>query len=65
MLSQMFRQLFEGNPLTTLPTVALAIFLSVFVVVSVRVLARKAVTFDDLAKLPLDDGEVSRDDHQV
>jgi hypothetical protein len=64
MLSQMLRQLFEGNPLTVLPMVALAIFLAVFSLVTVRVLARKAATFDDLAKLPFDDGEVTRVDHQ-
>jgi hypothetical protein len=65
MLSQMLKPLFEGNPLTVLPIVALAIFLVVFFAVSVRVLARKATTFDDLARLPLDDGEVPREDHQV
>jgi hypothetical protein len=60
----MFGSLFQGNPLTVLPIVALAIFLSVFFAISVRVLARKATTFDALAQLPLDDGEVPRENHQ-
>ena len=60
MLSQLLGPLFEGNPLIVLPIVALAIFLGVFFAVTVRVLARKATTFDDVASLPLDEGEVIR-----
>ncbi|MFT3765725.1 MAG: hypothetical protein QM820_09440 [Minicystis sp.] len=58
MLSQMFRQLFDGNPLTMLPTVGLWLFMAVFFCVSVSVLRRRASSYDDLARLPLADEEV-------
>jgi hypothetical protein len=58
MLSQMVRQMFTGNPLTVFPTIGLAIFMTVFAVVTIGVLRRRADSFDDLARLPLDDEEV-------
>lgn len=58
MLGQMFRQLFSGNPLTAFPSVGLAIFMTVFVVITVQVLRRRASSYDDLAQLPLADEEV-------
>jgi len=57
MLSQMFAKLFSGNPLTMFPSVGLAIFMSVFVVVTVNVLRRKAAAYDEIARLPLDDDD--------
>jgi hypothetical protein len=61
MLSQMFRQLFAGNPLTAFPSVGLAIFMIVFALVTVNVLRQRAAAYDDLAKLPLADEEVRHD----
>lgn len=61
MLSQMFRQLFQDNPLTAFPSVGLAIFMTVFALVTVSVLRRRAAAYDDLAKLPLADEEVRHD----
>lgn len=58
MLSQMLRQLFTDNPLTAFPQVGLAIFLAVFVGVTINVMRRKASSYDDLARLPLADEEV-------
>jgi hypothetical protein len=58
MLSQLVRPLFEGGPFLFFPTLALGIFVAVFLAVAVRVLLRRASTFDSEAKLPLDDSEV-------
>lgn len=58
MLSQMVRQMFTDNPITALPTLGLAIFMTVFAVVTITVLRRKSTSFDDVARLPLDDEEV-------
>ena len=58
MLSQMFRQMFADNPLTMFPTVGLGIFLIVFTGVAINVMRRRPETFDDVARLPLDDEEV-------
>lgn len=61
MLSQMFKQLFMGNPLTVLPVVALGIFMGTFLLISVRALLRRGSSFEGVARLPLDDGEVRRE----
>lgn len=61
MLSQMFRQLFFDNPLTAFPSVGLAIFMTVFVVVTIGVMRRRASSYDDLARMPLAEEEVRHD----
>jgi cbb3-type cytochrome oxidase subunit 3 len=58
MLSQMARQLFTDNPVTMLPSIGLWIFMIVFAVVTISVLRRRASSFDEVARLPLDDEEV-------
>lgn len=58
MLGQMFRQMFAGDPLTMLPSIGLAIFMTVFAGVTIAVLRRKAASFDEVSRLPLDDEEV-------
>lgn len=58
MLSQMFRQLFFDNPLTAFPALGLALFMTVFVVVTINVMRRRASSYDDLARLPLAEEEV-------
>lgn len=58
MLSQMMRQMFSGNPLTMFPMIGLGIFMTIFAIVTISVLRRRADSFDDLARLPLDDEEV-------
>jgi cbb3-type cytochrome oxidase subunit 3 len=58
MLSQLVKQLFVESPLTVFPLIALALFFAVFVAIAARVLARKPASFDAVARLPLDDGEV-------
>jgi cbb3-type cytochrome oxidase subunit 3 len=57
----MFKQLFVDSPLTVFPVFALGVFFIVFVGIAVRVLGRKAASFDEAARLPLDDGEVRRE----
>jgi cbb3-type cytochrome oxidase subunit 3 len=58
MLSQLFRQMFDGNPITALPSIGLALFMIVFAGVTISVLRRRSAAFDDVARLPLDDEEV-------
>jgi hypothetical protein len=60
MLSQMVRQMFTGNPLVVLPTIGLAIFMTVFTIVTIRVLRRRGDSYDDVARLPLDDDQEVR-----
>lgn len=60
MLSQLFRQMFTGNPITLLPSIGLAIFMVVFTAVTINVLRRRAAAFDDVARLPLEDDEEVR-----
>ncbi len=60
MLSQMFGKLFTDSPLLILPLFSLGVFMGVFVLVTMSVFAKKAATFEEMAKLPLDDHEVSR-----
>jgi cbb3-type cytochrome oxidase subunit 3 len=59
MLSQMVAKLFAGNPLTMFPSVGLAIFMGVFISVTVSVMRRKAAAYEEIARLPLDDDEVN------
>jgi len=61
MLSQMFGKLFMNSPLLTLPLFSLGVFMGVFLLVAASVLSKKAAAFDEVAKLPIDDNEVSRE----
>ncbi len=62
MLSHMVAKLFADSPLTMLSTVAMAIFMGVFLAVTVSVLRRRASAYDEIARLPLaDDEEVHHD----
>ncbi|APR76675.1 Hypothetical protein A7982_02022 [Minicystis rosea] len=58
MLSQLLGKLFANNPLTFFPSVGLAIFMTVFVVVTVSVLRRRADTYREIESLPLASEEV-------
>jgi hypothetical protein len=61
MLSQMIAKMFADNPLTIFPTVGLALFMGVFVVVSINTMRRRASSYDELARLPLENDEEVRD----
>ena len=56
-MSKILAPMFEGSPLMVLPLVSLFLFLTAFIVVTVRAYARRARDYDDLASLPLSDDE--------
>lgn len=56
MLSLIALDFFRRSPMLMLPMVALAIFMLVFAVVTVRTLLRHKASYDHLANLPLDAG---------
>lgn len=56
-MSPMMKQLFGGNPLVAWPMLALGIFVTVFLGIVIVVFARKAASFDEVARLPLSDRE--------
>lgn len=58
MLSQMLGKLFANNPLTLFPSVGLAIFMAVFVAVTINVLRSRAAAYQAIERLPLDEEEV-------
>jgi hypothetical protein len=59
MLGQFSADYFARSPLLAYPVIALAIFLVVFVVVSVRALRSRPEEVERMAALPLSDSEVS------
>lgn len=55
----MKQQFYEGMDLTFLPLFTLVLFVSVFMIVVVRMFVfRRAEHFDRLSRLPIADGEV-------
>ncbi|MGA9523864.1 MAG: CcoQ/FixQ family Cbb3-type cytochrome c oxidase assembly chaperone [Myxococcaceae bacterium] len=55
----MKQQFYEGMDLTFLPLFTLVLFVSVFLIAIVRMFVfRRAEHFDNLARLPIEDGEV-------
>jgi cytochrome c oxidase cbb3-type subunit IV len=55
----MKQQFYEGMELAHLPLFALVLFMAVFLIVVVRMFVfRRAEHFDNLARLPIADGEV-------
>lgn len=59
MLRQLSADYFARSPLLAYPVIALAIFLVVFVVVSVRALRSRREEVERMAALPLTDSEVT------
>jgi cbb3-type cytochrome oxidase subunit 3 len=57
MLSQLAADYFARSPVLAFPIVALALFMVVFVAVSVRALCRQRAELDQLAALPLADSQ--------
>jgi cytochrome c oxidase cbb3-type subunit IV len=54
----MYRQFYEGMDLAVLPLFALVLFVAVFVGVFIRTyVLRRAGDFDNLARMPLDEGD--------
>ena len=51
----MLRDLVTRSPILTIPMSALFLFLTVFVGNLVRTYARRAASYDDVARLPLDE----------
>ena len=60
MLRQLSADYFARSPLLIYPVLALAIFMAVFLLVSVRALRARREEIDRMASLPLSDSEVSR-----
>lgn len=60
MLRQLSAEYFAHSPLLVYPVFALAIFLVVFVAVSVHALRSRREDVERMAALPLSDSEVSR-----
>lgn len=54
MLSFMAMDFFRRSPMLMLPMVALAIFMLVFLVVTLRTLLSKAQRYEQMARLPLE-----------
>jgi len=54
MLSFMAMDYFRQSPMLAMPILALAIFMLVFLVVTVRALVTKSARFDAVARLPLE-----------
>jgi hypothetical protein len=52
----MYRELFESSPLLLLPLVAMAMFMTAFVTIIVRVIANGRAAYDEAARLPLEGG---------
>ena len=59
MLRQLSADYFARSPVLAYPVLALAIFLIVFIVVSVRALRSRREDVERMAALPLSDAEVS------
>ena len=59
MLRQLSADYFARSPMLEYPVIALAIFLVVFIVVSVRALRSRREDVERMAALPLSDSEVS------
>jgi hypothetical protein len=56
----MYAQLFLKSPLLILPLVALALFVGVFTAVCLRLWWLGAPAFDEVSRLPLDEGRDDR-----
>ena len=61
MLSWIASDFFMRSPVLLYPLVALGLFMTVFIAVSLRAFLGNAERFEALARLPLEKGEV--DDH--
>jgi len=61
MMSFMAMDYFRRSPMLILPLVALALFMLVFFIVTVRTLLTKKRSFDALARLPLESKETDRE----
>ena len=57
MMRQLTSGFFDQSPVLLFPIVALCLFMGVFVLVTVRTLRTRKTAFDDVAALPLDDGD--------
>jgi cbb3-type cytochrome oxidase subunit 3 len=55
MLSQMAKSFFADSPLLAYPLIAMALFMTVFVVITWRTMRRDPHDYDALAQLPLGD----------
>ena len=62
MLSQLSAEFFARSPVLAWPVFALALFLVVFVAVSVRALLGRRDEMQRMAALPIDDSEVDHHD---
>jgi cbb3-type cytochrome oxidase subunit 3 len=58
------RDFFRSSPVLDFPLIALAIFMLVFLAVSVRVLITKGGRLDAAARLPLNDGLSQENGHE-
>lgn len=63
MLSFIALDYFQKSPLLILPLIALGIFVTVFVAVTVRAMLTDKSRLEALAALPLRDGAASAEDH--
>ena len=57
MLSQLAADYFARSPVLAYPIAALALFMIVFIAVSVRALSRQRSELDEMAALPLQDSK--------
>jgi hypothetical protein len=53
-MSRFISELFDKSPLLALPILSLVIFVTVFALVTIRVVKKGKRGFDDVSKLPLD-----------
>ena len=60
MLSFMASEYFQRSPMLIYPVVALALFMLVFLAVTVRTVLTRGAQFEAIARLPLENQEVAR-----